>query len=238
MTEAELAELLKDETPELQAAAVQDAIRQLYKNDLYRTCKHLLGYTDMTIRTHKKMVKALEEPTPRKLIVMPRGTFKSSIGVVGYSIWRLLRNPNERILIDSEVYGNSKNFLREIKAHLESPAMVELYGPFKTDHNWNEGEITIQQRTEIKKEASITCGGIETVKVGMHYTTIIGDDLNSGNNSATTDGREKVINHYRLNQAILEPNGTYVIIGTRYAVNDVIGFIMENEIKPGLLPKS
>lgn len=232
-----LENVLRKYPPAIQEAALRQAIAQEYRNSLYKTCKFLLNYKDVTWRTHGKTIDALESETKRKLIVMPRGTFKSSVGVVGYSIWRLIRNPNERILIDSEVYGNSKNFLREIKAHLMSDKMVSLFGQFKTDTNWNEGEITIAQRSRPFKEASITCGGIETVKVGQHYSVIIGDDLNSGNNSSTPEGRKKVIQHYQMNTAILEPDGTYVVIGTRYASDDVIGYILENEIKPGLLPK-
>lgn len=176
------------------------------------------------------MVRALESDKNRKLIVMPRGTFKSSIGTVAYPIWLLMNDPNERILIDSEVYNNSKNFLREVKSHITSPEFTSIFGQWQTDTNWTEGEITIAPRTSRSKEASITCGGIGTVKVGQHYTTIIGDDYNSGNNSETIEGRQKVIQHYKMNQAILEPNGKFVIIGTRYAVDDCIGFIMDNEI--------
>lgn len=184
----------------------------------------------MTKHTHGDMVSVLEAPTPRKLIVMPRGTFKSSIGVAAYCIWRLIRNPNERILIDSEVYTNSKNFLREIKAHLLQPAFIELFGDWSEGQSWTEGEITIKARTQNFKEASLTASGIGAVKVGQHYSTIIGDDLNSGNNSGTIEGRRKVLDHYRMNQAILEPEGVYVIIGTRYAVDDVIGNILSNEL--------
>ncbi len=225
------AEILAKYTPEEQVEGIENTLREEYRRSLFVTCKVLLGYEDITKKTHSGMVAALESNSPRKLLVMPRGTFKSSIGVVGYSIWRLLRDPNERILIDSEVYSNSKNFLREIKAHLESEKLIQHFGEFKTDHTWNEGEITIQQRTKPYKEASVTCGGIETVKVGQHYTVIIGDDLNSGNNSATQEGRRKVLDHFRMNTAILEPQGTYVIIGTRYATDDLIGHILENEIE-------
>lgn len=218
--------------PQLIAQAARKKSADLYRNSLYLTCKSLLGYEHMTWRTHGDMIEALEHASQRKLLVMPRGTFKSSVGVVGYSIWSLLRNPNERILIDSEVYSNSKNFLREIKAHMTNPKVVELFGQFKSDTNWNEGELTIAQRTKPYKEASITCSGIGAVKVGQHFSKIIGDDLNSGNNSATPEARKKVITHYQMNQAILEPDGIYVIIGTRYAVDDVIGWILDNEINP------
>lgn len=181
------------------------------------------------------MMTALQASTLRKLLCVPRGCFKSSIGVVGFSIWTLLNRPNARILIDSEVYSNSKNFLREIKAHLENPELTDLFGKCRAEP-WSEGEITIAQRTVPLKEASITCGGVETTKVGQHYDVIIMDDLNSRNNSETEEGRQKVIQHYRLNTAILEPNGIMVIIGTRYHQSDIIGHILENEIAPkGLL---
>lgn len=208
----------------------KDILREAYKKSLYRTAKFLLGYSDINPRTHGGMIRALESDKKRKLIIMPRGTFKSSIGSVAYPIWLLLNNSDYRILLDSELYTNSKNFVREITRHLENPSVTELFGQFASG-NWNEGEITIAQRTRILKEASITCGGIGTTKVGQHYDVIIGDDYNSPTNSRTPEMRMKVIDHYRYNQSILEPNGIYAIIGTRYAANDLPGHIIENEIE-------
>jgi hypothetical protein len=207
----------------------QEVIRDQYKASLYLTAKDLLGYAEVTKYTHLPMIQALQAPTSRKLLVVPRGCFKSSLGVIAFSIWRLLKDPNERILIDSEVYTNSKNFMREIKGHFESPKFVQLFGNWHSN-NWTEGELTIKPRTKAYKEASITCSGIGAVKVGQHYSTIIMDDMNSDNNSQTVEGRQKVINHYRMNTAILEPDGVMVVIGTRYATDDVIGYILDKEI--------
>lgn len=190
----------------------------------------VLGYKDITLSTHGQIIETLMDECKRKLICVPRGCFKSSLGVVSYCIYRILNDPNIRILIDSELYTNSKNLLREIKLHLESQALTDLFGEFKTDHTWNESEITIQQRTKNLKEATITSGGMGTTKVGQHYDLIIFDDMNSDNNSQTQEGREKVIQHYRMATSILEPHGTIVVIGTRYAQNDLIGFILDNEI--------
>ena len=213
----------------VQIEALKETIRDEYRGSLYRTAKDLLGYKDLTWFTHGKMIEAIEEETERKCIVMPRGTFKSSICSVAAPIWWLMKNPNERILLDSEVYTNSKNFLREIKGHLVSSRFHQLFSEWKTN-NWNEAEITISPRNKVYKEASITCGGIGTVKVGQHYSRIVGDDYNSGNNSGTSDMRAKIITHYKMNTAILDPNGVYMIVGTRYAVDDIIGHIIQNEL--------
>ncbi len=209
--------------------AHKNALRQLYRSSLYLTCS-LLGYKDVNPRTHGDTIRALQSDTKRKLIVLPRGSLKSSLCDVAYPIWLLLRNPNERILIDSELVTNSSTFLREIKAHLENPVLTEIFGEFKTQENWTQGSITIKQRSQPYKESSITCGGVGTVKVGQHYTVIIGDDYNSNKNSETPEGLEKVLRHYKYNQSILEPTGTYVIVGTRYSSRDVPNFILETEL--------
>jgi len=199
------------------------------KTSLFLLSKHLLKYKDVNMRTHGRLIEALESPTKRKLINMPRGTLKSSLACVAYPIYRLLNNPNERILIDSELYTNSRTFLREIKAHLESPLFRLLWGDFEGSL-WNSDEITIKQRTKPYKEASISVGGIGTTKVGQHYTIIIGDDYSSPANTNSPENAQKVVDHYKYNTAILEPDGTYVIIGTRYSELDIIGHILDNEV--------
>lgn len=208
-------------------------MRGAFNQNLYKFCKYMLGYIEMTKHTHMEMCKTLEAPEKKKLITMPRGTFKSSIGVVGYAIWRMIENPNIRILIDSEKYENSKNFIREIKGKLEDPIFKTLYGDWRSENNWSEGSITISTRTLVKKEATITASGVEAGKTGQHYDLIIHDDLNTHENSETTEGRAKVLRHYKMNVSILEPGGEIIVIGTRYATQDVIGFVLDNEAKVG-----
>lgn len=213
-------------------------LRHKFEKSLYNTAKYLLGYKDLTTKTHARVCDALEAPTKRKIIVMPRGTFKSSICSVSYPVWTLINNENARILIDSELYTNSKNFIREIKTHLEGGLITQLFGEFKSDKRWAESDIIIKQRTKVLKEASITASGIGTQKTSQHFDLIIMDDMNSDGNSGTQEGRQKVINHYRHNIAILEPGGTLVIVGTRHSANDLIGEVLNTEFestKEGLL---
>lgn len=220
---------LKKHAPEVQVEASKELLRRMYRDSLYLTTKCLLGYRDMSWPTHGSTFRALESATLRKLIILPRGTFKSSICSVAFPIWLLLRNPNLRILLDSEIYTNSKNFLREIKTHLVSEAVTELFGPFHSDP-WNEGEASIRPRTIIRKEASLTASGIGAEKTGQHYDVIIADDLNSPSNSGTPEMRLKVIKHHQYNQAILDPGGIIVIVGTRYSANDIPGHVLATEV--------
>lgn len=201
--------------------------QQLCRSSLLAVCR-LLGYKDVNLSTHYKIIRILESKNTRKLICVPRGCLKSSIACIAYPIWLLINDPNARILLDSQLYTNSKNFLREIRAHLEGDRLTSIFGEFKSE-TWNESEIIIKQRTNPYKEASITVGGIGTTKVGQHYTFLIGDDYNSPDNSNTPQKCTNIIDHYKYNLSILEPTGTYVLIGTRYAELDAIGYILANE---------
>lgn len=198
------------------------------KNSLFFFAKHILGFKDVNKRTHGEIIHVLESSSKRKLICVPRGSLKSSISCVAYPIWVLVNNPNLRILIDSELHTNSATFIREIKAHMKSQMFQYLFGDLEGEV-WTQSELIISKRTKRLKEASISAGGIGTTKVGQHYDVIICDDLNSPNNSNSIENAQKVIDHYKYNISILEPEGTYVVIGTRYASNDVIGHILQTE---------
>ena len=89
-----------------------------------------------------------------------------------------------------------------------------------------------------RSEASITVGGVGTTKVGQHFSLVVGDDYNSPANSKTPEMAQKVIDHYKYNLSILEPGGTYVIIGTRYSENDLIGYILREQLKLATFPET
>lgn len=217
-------------------SAASLALHQAALSDFYWFAKKILGYKDLTRRTHGQICKILEATTPRrKLIVCPRGSFKSSLGVVAFSIFRACQNPNVRILIDSELFTNSSNFIREIRGHLENPVLCSAFGIFRGRGDWTSGRtITIKQRQFNLKESTFTASGIGAEKTGQHFDIIIADDLNSPSNSNTEEGRKKVIDHYRYLNALLDPGGEFVLIGTRYAADDCIGFVLENEIGEGV----
>lgn len=210
-----------------QHRAVLDVYRQRCFNDFFFFAKDFLGYRDLERAVHGQFVQVFESKAPRKIVVMPRGSFKSTLGSVAYPVWRLLKDPNLTILLDSELYSNSKNLIREIKGHLQSEKMANYFGN-QIGPKWDEGEIIVRSRVANRKEASITAGGLGTTRVGQHYDIIIGDDYNSPQNSETVEKCQKVIDHVRYNLNILNPGGEYLFIGTRYAERDVLGFLLKD----------
>ncbi|MCR4260723.1 MAG: hypothetical protein NUV96_00030, partial [Candidatus Colwellbacteria bacterium] len=178
----------------------------------------------------------------KKLLLEPRGTLKSTCVTVAYPLQLMLKYPDIRILIDSEKSTISKNFLASIKGHIETNPKFRdlskyLYGKYPNpntnkEEKWTSTEIVsaIRQNKSIK-EPTISCGGVDVVKVGMHYDIIIVDDPVSDNNTGTREQIEKVIQHYKLLLSLLEPNGKLIIIGTRWDFGDLYGYIIDNHAK-------
>ena len=204
--------------------------KQLYLDSFYHFAKYCLEYKDLVPHVHGRMAKVLQDSRPNKLICVPRGTFKSTLASVAYPIWRIVKNPNIRILIDSQLYSNATNYLREIKGHFEgNKKFISMFGNF-VGPVWNDSEIIVSKRTVVKKEPTIVASGIGAQKTGQHYDLICADDLSSYDNCKTREHAEKVINHYKLYTSLLDPGGEKVIIGTRYSEIDIIGHIIQNEL--------
>lgn len=206
-----------------------DELKQIIENDLYFLAKNILGYEQLEEETHVKVCQFLEKNTSRKLLLLPRGTFKTTIGTIARPIQKILQNPNIRILIFSETYKQSKKFLGEIKQQLETnEKLIGLYGTFRTDIGWREESIVVRQRTRVSKEDTIMTGGVDVVNVGFHYDLIILDDPHSQDNISTKDQIDKVKTAYKLLLPMLEPGGEICFIGTRWHFYDLASMLLES----------
>jgi len=198
--------------------------------DLYFFDKQILGYSKMRPVPHQELCDVVTDGQHnKKLILMPRGSFKSSVVTVGYSVWSLVKDPNKRILITHELQKNANKYVGEVKDHFEKNLKLKsLYGDLRSKELWRNNEILLNNRTRILKEPSVTAGSLEKgVAVGMHYDIIIVDDPVSSRNSNNLDQVEKTIDYYKLLMSILEPGGTLIIIGTRWNINDLYGWIQD-----------
>jgi predicted phage terminase large subunit-like protein len=165
------------------------------------------------------------------LLLVPRGTFKTTLGAVALPLWLLTKDPNLRILITSHTHEYSKQILDEIKFHCtNNPTFKELYGDWSTGAaQWSDEAVVVAARTEAKKEPSIDTAGVDRSKTGGHYDVIIGDDLHSERNIDTEGLRRKVRRHIQTLRPILEPSGAILLIGTRWHPDDAYGHILRRE---------
>jgi predicted phage terminase large subunit-like protein len=205
-----------------------------YSKDFMAFARDILGYTDFKDYPHGELVRFIDGSSKqRALVLMPRGSFKSTLITVAYTIWKVTYNPDIRVLIKSETYANAIKYLGQIKEHFErNEKYIDIYGRqgFKGgEERWTNFELTVSSRKKNLREPTFMCAGIDVPRVGMHYDMIINDDLHSDQNTQNSDQIDKVINDYKLSFSILEPDGKSITIGTRWDNNDLYGHILENE---------
>lgn len=211
----------------------QEQIRTLCKTNLKYLCIKMLGMDWWDPTLHDPLALYLMRSGRKKLILVPRGHLKSSIVTVGYAIQRILVNPNTRILITNAVWDNARTFLSQISDYLTDKSQLSaFFGDFNGPKaNWTKDAITIQQRTKAKKEPTVATAGVEKALASQHYDLILHDDLVNDENVTTKEQQNKVDNFYRASVNLLDPGGEMILIGTRYAVGDLYGRILESEVK-------
>ncbi|HIH44226.1 MAG TPA: phage terminase large subunit [Candidatus Methanoperedenaceae archaeon] len=180
---------------------------------------NILGYQ---VEPHHRAIHEHITRTKKTLDLAPRGFGKSTIGDIGYCLWKIAQNRNVRILIVSNTQGQAEAFLREIKAHLEgNTRLIELFGRFSSD-KWTESELSVAGRTITSKEATLTALGASGSVITKHFDVIIADDIVDFENARTELQRKKLSEWYRTALLpTLEPHGELHVIGTRYHPNDL-----------------
>jgi predicted phage terminase large subunit-like protein len=183
---------------------------------------------EITVQTVIDSQRAL-----KKLLMLPRGSFKSTIASIAYPIWLLWHNPSLRIMLDCETLANAKFYLSAIKDMIENNEMLKLIcvdddgGYILEPHKsiaggFTEDQVILKTRTKVGlKEPTLFCSGVDNARTGMHPDVIIMDDMVSERNVTTPAQIEKVKDHYRFSLSLLEPEGLQVVIGTRYHMADL-----------------
>lgn len=211
---------------------VREKRKQLALDNFFYFSKHVYGNSDMSTM-HGELSEFVTGEGNRKLILEPRGTFKSTVVTESYVLWRLLHNPNLRILIDNEEYSKAKAFLRAIRDCIEyNEEFRRLFGKLdsnKYNDTWTEAAFNISTRTERRREANLSCAGLDSTKTGLHYDLIVCDDLVSDKNTKTDGQLKKTIEHYRLLLSLLDPGKEIIVIGTRWHFADLYGYLLESD---------
>lgn len=198
--------------------------------DVYYFAKFICGY-DLEIEPHREVCDFLMLDHPKKLMLLPRNTYKTSVTSQAYVAWRISQNPDKRILLDSEVLGNSERNLDVIKNIFDhNQKYRNLFGEMHNSDKWSKSEIIVDQRTNyLLKEPSIGTASIDTIQIGPHWDEIIADDLHSEKNTQTKDQMEGVYNHFKALHSLADQKAcNFMFIGTRWDESDLYGRIIDD----------
>lgn len=193
-----------------------------FETAYYTVCKYITCRSLQPL--HASIIHNVSD-NQASMDLAPRGHGKSTIGDVDFCITKVLRNPDIRIMIGSKTQTQASAFLKEIRTHFEQNVnLIRIFGDWKKsrDNVWNDKEFTVNRRTAIKKEATVSALGASGAVVSKHFDIIIGDDL-VGFENARTEAQRKVLREwfYSSLYPTLEPDGEIHILGTRYSPMDL-----------------
>lgn len=214
----------------------------------------------------------------RRLVLMPRGHLKSTIGTVLYSLWRIYRNPEIRVLVGSNLQSLAYSFIRELRSYLENPELQHIWNnrphikgnlipaiQKKTNARNFNGETEAEDRKVIWnnvalqvvregkfKEPTIYATSVGTTVTGMHFDLVILDDLVDFKNIESEQKKTQVEEWIADIESVLNPpqlvqiaaasgelvfndvlGGEVVVNGTRYAVDDYYGQVLDKQEELG-----
>lgn len=189
------------------AALLLEKQRRMARSSLYYLAKYVLKFVDVELQPHWELCDFLQKNWQRDcLILLPRGTFKSSITSVSLPIWLFISHSRDlRILLTGGELGNAINFLGLIKQNFESnPSLRLLFGDFSANRRkdtWHSKALSIAGRERLRAEESLTAASYSVSKVSQHYDVAIIDDLQNEKNINTKEQIDECEDYLQIGRA-------------------------------------
>lgn len=174
-----------------------------------------------------------EEPGRFMIMNFPPNHAKSTTWTINYATWRIVKNPNIRILVISKTLDLGKKFVNAIKFQLTSAVFSELRETFDppggwqdTQAIWRENMIYVRGRDSGEKDPTLQALGIGSQIYGARADLIIIDDAEDLGNVGMYEKHSDWISREVLSR--LEPDtGQLMVIGTRVASMDLYRYLRD-----------
>jgi len=163
----------------------------------------------------------------RVLINVPPEHAKSTVITTNYVVYKIVTNPNARVIIVSKTQGMARKFLGAIKTRLSHPAYTKLqvaFGPnggYKADSTqWSADMIYLGTgRDSGEKDPTVQALGMGSQIYGARADLIIIDDAVMGSNAHEWEKQLEWIQKEVITR--LGRHGKLIIVGTRVAPIDL-----------------
>ena len=169
----------------------------------------------------------------RVLINVPPEHAKSTVITTNYVVYKIVTNPNARVIVVSKTQGMARKFLGAIKTRLSHPAYMKLqvaYGPnggYKADSTqWSADMIYLGTgRDSGEKDPTVQALGFGSQIYGARADLIILDDVVMGSNAHEWEKQIEWLQKEVITR--LGRHGKLVIVGTRVAPVDLYKMIRD-----------
>ena len=171
----------------------------------------------------------------RVLINVPPEHAKSTTITTNYVTYRIVTNPNARVIIVSKTQGMARKFLGAIKTRLSHPAYMKLqtaFGPnggYKADATqWSADMIYLGTgRDSGEKDPTVQALGFGSQIYGARADLIILDDVVMGSNAHEWEKQIEWLQKEVITR--LGRHGKLVIVGTRVSPIDLYKMIRSGD---------
>ena len=221
----------------IECAYTQEPRVRTYLNQYGSTVRNWLE-----TRHNREPDGSLTQKVPRKVaVIVPRKTFKTSGVTQGATPWALCHDPNLVCGIMSAAYEDlAIPIVKAIREHLEGTSATSTieahFGDFKRPDNWSGPQFTIAQRTAALRDHSVTAYGVRKGAVGHHFDMFtIDDPVTNEAMQNNSDWLDRCWRSYVDLKATLNPNALLTLVMTRYHDADLMGRIIDREIKPAVM---
>jgi hypothetical protein len=176
----------------------------------------------------------------RILINIPPNHAKSMTVTVDYVTWKIVNNPNFRVLIVSQTQRLAADFLYAIKQRLTHPMYEELQQAYAAGvgfksktASWQQTRVTFgdELRESSEKDPNIEAVGIGGQIYGKRADMILIDDAVTLSNANDFERQIKWLTQDVRSR--LNPTGKLIVIGTRVSAVDLYKELRSPDRYPG-----
>ena len=199
-------------TPVAQAASgVADPAKEDFRNFLFKLWKHL-GLNEPT-GVQYDIALFLQHGPKRRIVQAFRGIGKSWI-TAAFVLWRLYRNPNERILVVSANEDRAAQFTIFCRRLIsEVPFLVHL-APGGKRKNSRDNSLSFDVAgSSAHQSPSLRAAGITGQITGGRASLIVPDDVEVPKNSLTQTMRDRLSESVKEFDAILMSGDDLALLG-------------------------
>ena len=214
-------------------------IRELAEADLV-TFIRLVHPLRLLGAVHEELIQwwNRSDAKSHQLVLLPRDHMKSAL--TAYRVaWEITKNPALRVLYISSTANLAEKQLKFIKDILTSdiyrrywPEMVNVDEGRR--ERWTTSEISVDhpiRKLKNVRDPTIFIAGLTTGIVGMHCDIAVLDDIVTGENAWTEEGRTKVKTQYSLLSSIEGADSKEWVVGTRYHLADLFSEMLEMRVE-------
>lgn len=200
-------------------------------------------------KVHHELAVELErmvhvEGVRRLAVLMPRGSFKTSFCSKLFPVWLAIRDRETRVLVVSNTMQNARSKVAEMRTLIATtPVFRAVFPdliPDLRNARWSDAQAEVARgENRTHSQGTFEAAGVGTRLIGRHYDWIVEDDTVAPGIDAMTQEMvlptqeeiEKAIGWHRSATPLLNNpyTGGRIVVGTRWAFNDLFAYIQEHE---------